>query len=183
MNTLIRPALFEDAPAIASVGRASFTWAFGHLYQEATLARYLEATYSTAKIARSLAKPTNTYLVAEVGGRVLGFLKLKGDCPHPSLTTPGTAWQTQKLYVDPGALRSGLGRRLMQAGEERMRTQGVGSTWLVVYQGNDSAICFYESLGFKQVGVESHDFEELRVEFKLMERRLEAGARTPEALC
>ena len=146
----------------------SFTWAFGHLYQEGTLARYLEATYSHAKIARSLAKPTNTYFVAEVDGRVLGFLKLKEDCPNASITGPGTPWQTQKLYVDPGTLRSGIGRQLMRAGEEWMRMRGAGSTWLVVYRGNDPAIRFYETLGFQQVGVEFHDFEELRVEFRLM---------------
>ncbi|WP_291271494.1 GNAT family N-acetyltransferase [Geothrix sp.] len=172
MSALIRPARPEDGTAIASVGRESFTWAFGHLYEAGTLARYLEATYSPAKIARSLAKPSNTYFVAEVEGRVLGFLKLKEACPHPSATGPGTPWQTQKLYVDPGTLRSGLGRQLMLAGEAWMRTRGAGSTWLVVYQGNASAIRFYESLGFRQVGVEFHDFEQLRVEFKLMEKCL-----------
>jgi ribosomal protein S18 acetylase RimI-like enzyme len=170
MSALIRPALTEDVPAIATVGRASFTWAFGHLYQEGTLARYLEATYSPAKIARSLAKPANTYFVAEVEGRVLGFLKLKHDCPHPSGKGPGVPWQTQKLYVEPGTLRAGIGRQLMLAGEAWMRQSGAGSTWLVVYQGNDSAIRFYESLGFRQLGVEFHDFEDLRVEFKLMEK-------------
>lgn len=172
MSAVIRPALPEDAPAIASVGRASFTWAFGHLYREDNLARYLEATYSPAKIARSLAKPTNAYFVAEVDGRVLGFLKLKEDCPHPAAPGPGIPWQTQKLYVDPGTLRSGLGGQLMEVGEAWMRARGAGSTWLVVYKGNDPAIRFYETLGFRQVGVEFHDFEDLRVEFKLMAKTL-----------
>ncbi|MBP1773136.1 MAG: family N-acetyltransferase [Holophagaceae bacterium] len=172
MQAVIRPALPGDATAIASVGRESFTWAFGHLYEEGTLARYLEATYATAKIASSLEKPANTYFVAELDGRVRGFLKLKEACPHPSVTGPGTPWQTQKLYVDPSLLRAGLGRRLMDAGEAWMRTRGAGSTWLVVYEGNDSAIRFYETLGFRQVGVEFHDFERLRVAFKLMEKRL-----------
>lgn len=172
MNAVIRSAVPEDAPAIASVGRASFTWAFGHLYQPAALDRYLDATYSTAKISHSLAKPTNAYFVAEVEGRVLGFLKLKEDCPHPAAPGSGTPWQTQKLYVDPGTLRSGLGRQLMQVGEAWMRVRGAGSTWLVVYKGNDPAIRFYETLGFRQVGVEFHDFEDLRVEFKLMAKTL-----------
>lgn len=172
MSILIRPAQPEDAAGIASVGRASFTWAFGHLYQPDNLARYIEATYSTAKIAHSLTKPANHYFVAEKAGRVVGFLKLKENCPHSSLKHPGTPWQTQKLYVDPTELRTGTGRQLMGAGEERLRLRGAGSTWLVVYKGNAPAIRFYETLGFQTVGVEFHDFEELRVEFKLMEKVL-----------
>lgn len=160
-NIRVREARPGDAEAIADIGRRSFTWAFGHLYQADGLARYLEATYAVGKIAGSLAKPANLYLVAEAEGAVRGFLKLK-------VAAPGASWQVQKLYVDPDLIQRGLGGRLMEAGEARMIEGGAGSAWLVVYVGNARAIRFYADLGFEVAGPEFHDFETLRVEFKRM---------------
>lgn len=160
MNLIVRRAISEDAETIATIGRKSFTWAFGALYREDVLARYLEATYSVDKIARSLTKPGNVYFVAEAGGRVQGFLKLKEG--------GAAAWQVQKLYVDPDLIQGGIGRRLMQAGEDWMRRQGAASSWLVVYRRNDRAIRFYGGLDYQEAGTEYHDFEDIRIEFKRM---------------
>jgi ribosomal protein S18 acetylase RimI-like enzyme len=172
MNLTVRRALPEDAQAIAAIGRRSFTWAFGVLYREEVLARYLEATYSVGKIARSLAKPGNVYVVAEAEGRVQGFLKLKVGGADAS-------WQVQKLYVDPDLIQGGIGRRLMQAGEDWMRQEGAASSWLVVYRGNDRAIRFYRALGYEEAGAESHDFEDIRIEFKRMAKSYGGSATAP----
>lgn len=172
MNLIVRRAIPEDAETIATIGWKSFTWAFGALYREEVLARYLEATYSIDKIAGSLTKPGNVYFVAEAGGCVQGFLKLKEG--------GAAAWQVQKLYVDPDLIQSGIGRRLMQAGEDWMRRQGAASSWLVVYRGNDRAIRFYGALGYEEAGSESHDFEDIRIEFKRMAKPYGESAKTPD---
>lgn len=163
MDIRVRPALSADAASIARVGRESFIWAFGHLYPQDVLDRYLENTYAAGKIASSLAKPGNVYFVAEGEGAVRGFLKLKAG--------PEGVWQTQKLYVDPGAIQGGIGKRLMLAGLELMRDRGAVSTWLEVYKENGRALRFYGGLGFLEAGETEHDFETVHVEFKRMERR------------
>lgn len=160
----VREARPGDAEAIASIGRRSFTWAFGHLYPEAVLARYLKATYAVQKIADSLAKATNVYLVAESDGQLQGFLKLK-------VAMGGMPWQVQKLYIDPDLIQRGFGGRLMQGGEDHMRKHGADSSWLVVYTGNDRAIRFYKDLGYEITGPEFHDFEGIRIEFRRMLKR------------
>jgi ribosomal protein S18 acetylase RimI-like enzyme len=164
MTRTVRPALAFDAEAIADIGRRSFTWAFGHVYQERpdVLDRYLAATYSMEKIVASLAKPSNVYFVAEEAGRIQGFLKLKSDSAG--------RWQTQKLYVDPDLIQSGAGKELMAVGEDAMRAGGAGSSWLVVYEGNDRALRFYGSLGYVETGKHHVDFEGIPVEFKVMEK-------------
>ncbi|WP_243383123.1 GNAT family N-acetyltransferase [Geothrix alkalitolerans] len=164
MNTTVRSAVAGDAEAIAALGRKSFSWAFGALFRDDVLARYLDGTYSAGKIAGSLTKVANLYFVAEAEGCLQGFLKLK---------TGGTeAWQVQKLYVDPDLIQSGIGQRLMQAGEAAMRTRNAPSAWLVVYKGNARAIRFYRGLGYAETGVESHDFEDIRIEFRRMSKAL-----------
>ena len=163
MSILVRPALPDDAAAIARIGRESFTWAFGHLYPQDVLDRYLANTYGVSKIAGSLAKPGNVYLVAEGEAGLQGFLKLKAG--------PGGVWQTQKLYVDPSAIQGGFGKRLMLAGLELMRGRGAVSTWLEVYTENERALRFYGGLGFVETGRTEHDFETVHVVFKRLERR------------
>lgn len=163
MTRTIRPALATDAEAIAAIGRRSFVWAFGHLYpRKEVLDRYLDATYSVEKIAASLAKPANAYFVAE-GDRIEGFLKLKAESPD--------RWQTQKLYIDPDLIQGGAGKQLMAAGEDAMRARGVGSSWLVVYEGNERALRFYGALGYLPAGNRTMDFEGTLVAFKEMEKR------------
>jgi diamine N-acetyltransferase len=164
----VRPALPQDAAPIAALGRSSFTWAFGHLYRPEVLARYLDATYSEAKLAASLAKASNVYFVAEAEGVLLGFLKLKVDSPRAG----GVEWQTQKLYVDPALVQRGVGRALMAAGEALMRARGVEASWLVVYEGNARALRFYEDLGYREAGAQTHSFEELVVPFKVLAKDL-----------
>ncbi|HJW43973.1 MAG TPA: hypothetical protein VJ463_05930 [Geothrix sp.] len=42
----------------------------------------------------------------------------------------------------------------------------------MVHKGNAQAIRFNGTLGLRQLGVEFHDFEDLRVEFQLMAKNL-----------
>lgn len=172
MNTTVRAAVPGDAEAITSLGRKSFSWAFGALFREDVLARYLDGTYSTRKIAGSLAKAVNLYFVAEAEGRLQGFLKLKAGGAE--------AWQVQKLYVDPDLIQGGIGRRLMQAGEDAMNSQEAPSAWLVVYKGNDRAIRFYRGLGYVETGVEFHDFEDIHIEFRRMSKAYTPPTSTPQ---
>jgi len=78
----VRDATDHDVEEIVRVGRASFAWAFAHLFTPDVLARYLAATYSTEKISASLSRSDNVYFMAESQGDVVGFLKLKRNCPH-----------------------------------------------------------------------------------------------------
>lgn len=170
MPLTIRPAVPEDVAAIAAVGRASFVHAFEHLFTPGVLDRYLEATYSPAKIAESLADPENCYFVAETADGVVGFLKLKADSAHPSVGG-SHPWQVQKLYVDPAHVGHGMGGQLMVVGEGVMRQAGTDVAWLVVHEDNTGAMRFYERLGYRDVGEHSYDFEDLTMPFRIFEKR------------
>jgi len=53
------------------------------------------------------------------------------------------------LAVAPSHRHDGHGRTMMQAAENWMRKQGVWKINLLVRQGNQSALGFYEALGFR----------------------------------
>ncbi len=76
--------------------------------------------------------------VAQRGAAVVGFI---------AFTEDEIAW----LYVLPGAARQGVGRALVSHALNRMG----GKIALEVLCGNDPAIKFYESMGFKTVEIAS----------------------------
>lgn len=52
------------------------------------------------------------------------------------------------VYVVPGARRSGVGRRLVDAGIASLKDRGVSSVELKVLAGNEEGRAFWEALGF-----------------------------------
>ena len=89
-------------------------------------------------------RPKNT-LVAKDGERVLGFVCYGGG------DDPDTG-EIFALYVLAAYYGTGLGRRLMDAGLERLRDCPEVRLW--VLQGNARAIRFYEKCGFRPDGAE-----------------------------
>ena len=77
-------------------------------------------------------------LVAEKSGEVTGFVAYDEE---------EIAW----LYVDPSLYRSGTGRALVTHITEDNRREFC----IEVLKGNDTALAFYESLGFTIVGTAS----------------------------
>ena len=89
-------------------------------------------------------RPEDT-LVAKDGERVLGFVCYGGG------DDPDTG-EIFALYVLAAYYGTGLGRRLMDAGLERLRDCPEVRLW--VLQGNARAIRFYEKCGFRPDGAE-----------------------------
>ena len=57
-----------------------------------------------------------------------------------------------RFMVDGGQQRRGVGRRAMELLLDRWRGLGADAGSLSVVEGNDGAVAFYESLGFRLTG-------------------------------
>jgi [ribosomal protein S18]-alanine N-acetyltransferase len=86
-------------------------------------------------------------LVAETGGRVVGFAvgKVIGS-------GEGSVAELESVAVDAAARRGGLGRALCQAVVDWSRRQGAEAVELEVRAGSRGAIALYRELGFVVVG-------------------------------
>ncbi len=89
------------------------------------------------------ALPTVSYLVAEVGGAVVG---------HAVASAAGDDAELQRIAVDPDHRRAGLASALLVAVERLVREQGATRLLLEVREDNTAAAAFYESRGFAEVG-------------------------------
>jgi ribosomal protein S18 acetylase RimI-like enzyme len=132
---VIRPATPEDAEAVARVHVETWRAAYAHALPAEGLAS-LSVTQRTEMHRRS------PPVVAEVDGEIVGFVS-----GGPG-TDPDTDGELYAIYVLPEHWGSGVGRALMQAGEERLRELGHQHAILWVLEDNPRARRFYEAAGW-----------------------------------
>jgi N-acetylglutamate synthase-like GNAT family acetyltransferase len=97
----------------------------------------------THRIAGVLEAADHRFVVAELGGRVVGMLHV---FRRPALEKPCEA-VVQAIVIDADARGQGLGRALMRLAEEWARAQGLSSIALHTRK----ARAFYEGLGYDHV--------------------------------
>jgi GNAT superfamily N-acetyltransferase len=96
-----------------------------------------------------VAGPESVITVAEQGGRLVGLINVQTrEAPDLPILVPRRYAVVDALVVEEGARRQGVGRALMEAGEDWARKQGASSLELTVWEFNTTAIAFYESMGY-----------------------------------
>lgn len=102
-------------------------------------------TYEPAAVAECIAKcgaaDDAAFLVAELGGAVVGYLHF--DCV-------GEEPELHRIYIDERFRGRGVGAALVEALHARLRPE---TYILLVVRGNDGAVRFYERHGLVQEGV------------------------------
>ncbi|WP_330176176.1 GNAT family N-acetyltransferase [Streptomyces sp. NBC_01498] len=90
------------------------------------------------------------YVVAEVDGRIAGYLRL---APPSSLAAHAHVREIQGLAVHAWARRRGVARLLLRAAVDRARAEGALRITLRVLGYNGPARALYEAEGFAVEGV------------------------------
>lgn len=99
--------------------------------------------------------PPGTHLVAEAGGQVLGYIRVRR---FTSLRENAHVLGIAGLAVDPRARGRGVGAALLAAAEQFTREHGGRKLSLRVLSTNEPALRLYERAGFQREGT-------LRAEF------------------
>lgn len=99
--------------------------------------------------------PPGTHLVAEAGGRVLGYIRVR---PVTGLRENAHVLGIAGLAVAPGSRGRGVATALLAAAERFARERGGSKLSLRVLSTNEPALRLYERAGFRREGT-------LRAEF------------------
>jgi ribosomal protein S18 acetylase RimI-like enzyme len=172
----LRPATLDDVPALARLGRESFTDAFGHLYRPADLAAFLAETHDEAVVAGEIAGADCRHALAvDADGTLLGYCKLR----HPSkLAADSSArdpLELGQLYCAASATGRGVGAALMEWALGEAEAGRHDAMLLSVYSGNAGAQRFYARYGFTKIAdIHFRVGEQLDDEY-LFEKRLNEG--------
>jgi phosphinothricin acetyltransferase len=142
-SLLVRPADPQrDAAACAAIYAPNV---------EGSPVSFEERAPDAAELARRIAATSRTHpwLVAEEGGRVVGYAYA---CPHRG--RPAYRWAVDvSVYVSPSHHRRGCGRLLYRELFARLRQQGFTAAFAGITLPNEASVGLHESLGFRRVGV------------------------------
>jgi GNAT superfamily N-acetyltransferase len=153
---VIRPGTPDDAEAVARVHVQTWQAAYAHALPRERLAAL--SVEERAEMWRG--QPP---LVAEIDGEIVGFASV-----GPSRDED--AGELYAIYVHPDKWGTGVGRALIEAGEERLRELGHEHALLWVLDDNPRARRFYEVAGWSPDGtardVELFGFELTEVRYR-----------------
>src|SRR5689334_21004220 len=114
MEIKLRTADVYDAEMISLIGKISFRKEFEHSFKyKEDVDAYLKKIYNPDKIALSLCKENNVYILAMMDERPVGFAKVKKHSLNDQIEA-NFQMELQKLYVFPGYQDKGVGRALIE---------------------------------------------------------------------
>lgn len=142
---LVRPARLVDDEPLAAIDRR--IWSTLHSVQPPPKPPY--GSFFDAQ------HPPAQHLVAEVDGRVAGYVRV---CPPTPLASNAHVRQIQGLAVDDWARGRGAARALLRAACAETRRQGATRLTLRVLGHNAAARRLYEAEGFVVEGVLPGEF-------------------------
>lgn len=102
---------------------------------------------SDEDIEKRLEKDDTFVLVAEVGDKVVGRVRMAWDSEADSFVEPEEA-QLRSMYVHPNNWREGIGTALAEEAFGRV-PERFSKFAVEVFEENKSAVGFYRNLGFK----------------------------------
>ncbi|PSM41241.1 GNAT family N-acetyltransferase [Streptomyces dioscori] len=141
----IRTAVPEDEEALGRLDRA--VWSYRHAVRPREQPPY-EPFFDDRFGPRD-------HLVAELGGRLAGYVRLGFPTP---LASNAHVRQIQGLAVADEVRGNGVGRALVRAAVEEARRQGARRITLRVLGHNTPARRLYESEGFAVEGIQPEEF-------------------------
>ncbi|WP_134742227.1 GNAT family N-acetyltransferase [Nocardioides sp. 503] len=138
---VLRPADQDDAEAIAGIWERG--WHDGH---DGHVPAELSAVRTPETFRSRTADRLTQTSVAEVAGRVAGFVVVHGD-------------ELEQVYVDGAHRGSGVAQALMAEGLRLVAEAGHEHAWLVAATGNARARRFYEREGWFDEGLVDYPAE------------------------
>ena len=102
----------------------------------------------TAEHAESLVNEECFFAVAEVDGRVVGFIDASRRDPTDPTDVDAPWCNVNNVVVHPSHARTGVGSALLAAAEEWAKGKGFAQMRLTVFEFNAAARAFYERAGY-----------------------------------
>ncbi|WP_342599268.1 GNAT family N-acetyltransferase [Psychrobacillus sp. FSL H8-0483] len=135
---MIRATTLEDISTVQQIAKISWNDTYKDIIPEEIQKIFLEKAYSKMMLAKRIEK--TLFLLAEYQGRPIGFANFTPVDEDGDI-------ELTAIYVLPGFQQNGYGKKLIQAGLEKLHTGR--QLFVYVESKNDGARVFYENFGFE----------------------------------
>ena len=154
----LRHASLSDAITISALSVQVFLDTYATEGIRHDLAREAFLEYSAEAFTHRLGEVSRAFILAESGAGLLGYAEvLLTSVAAPAAEVSGA--ELVRLYVQPVAHRSGIGRALLEHTEQLVLAARIATVWLTAWDGNVNARAFYAQLGYADVGVTTYSFQ------------------------
>jgi ribosomal protein S18 acetylase RimI-like enzyme len=149
----IRPATAADLTTIGRLGALLV-----RTHHDFDPKRFIPATAQTERgyasfLGTQLAEPRVVILVAERGGTVIGYT-YAGLEDYDYMSLRGPAGALHDIVVDPAYRGHGVGRALLDATLDALRSRGAPRVVLSTAEQNESAQRLFAGAGFRRTMIE-----------------------------
>jgi ribosomal protein S18 acetylase RimI-like enzyme len=153
LGVVIRRATRDD---LRSIGRLGALLVAAHNGFDSR--RFLPATSRTkeayaAFLGSQLDEPDAAVFVAEESADVIGYAYVAVES-YDYMSLRGPAGLLHDIIVDPERRRDGVGRRLLEAVLEYVRSRGLAQIVLSTAERNEAAQRFFAGVGFRRTMIE-----------------------------
>jgi len=150
----IRYANAGDNVWLAEFGAQAFFDSFAADNKPENMAAYLAAAFGPDKQAEEIVDPASVFLIAEAGGEMVGYARLKESQPPASIAGRRTI-ELVRIYASKAWIGKGVGGALMRACLDEAARRGCDTIWLGVWERNKRAQEFYRKWGFEEAGTQT----------------------------
>ncbi len=143
-DVTIRAAEPDDATAIQRVARESWHAAYDDVVDPMLVDDIVDKWYDDGGLRECTTRESDVFYVVE-RGEVIGFVHVAPVPDEEGL------FDLSRIYLVSDAWGNGLGTRLLERAEGRIREQGAEWLRLTVVADNERGVGFYESRGFERI--------------------------------
>lgn len=148
---IIRKADIDDLKLLSAISITTCYEAYFELDPSKDLAEYCDWAFNQRQMKTEIEDPNSTFLIAEFGGKTVGYAKLRENKFIKCLKDKN-AIEVQRIYILEKMKGKHIGNALMNRCYEIAAEKGYETVWLGVWDKNTAAQKFYERIGMKKVG-------------------------------
>ncbi len=152
----IRKVTIKDLDELQKIGRQTFYETFASGNTEENMSKYLEGSFSVAKLTTELSDKNAEFYFAMLDENVIGYLKINFGQSQTELKN-NKAVEIERIYVLKDYHGTGVGQLLLDKAIKIARQKNAEYVWLGVWEKNLRAINFYKKNGF--VEFDKHIFK------------------------
>jgi ribosomal protein S18 acetylase RimI-like enzyme len=143
----LKKASITDIIDLKKICIDAYSLNFHHHWNAGGLEWYLEREFSMERLTSDLADKYTEYYFIIHELKTVGFIKTKD---HSIKDVPiEDSVEVEKIYVLPACKGMGIGKLALQEISRKTEERAKKNLFLCVIDTNQSAIAFYEKLGFK----------------------------------
>ena len=141
----------HDAETLGVVGPAAYAATYHYLWSDCVALAHQLDTFSKSAFLVLLQRDESRVWIAEIAGKVVGFLTMLINSENPITHDTGGA-EISGIYLLPGSQKMGIGMQLLNVAKEHAIELELTHMWLDVMESATEARNAYYKWGFSEIG-------------------------------